>query len=146
MGKTKQRPKSKEEKLRERRKHFLDEPFKEELYLDKGGEEDIPTDEDEDDDMPEEISTKKSEQKERVPLPEKKKKKRKIKKEGPGVYQVQTEDVKLKVVAAASTPAPTQMVQPSINFRELLLQESTKSGRRSSGRVSKHVEKWIKPR
>uniref|UniRef100_A0A914PNK7 Uncharacterized protein n=1 Tax=Panagrolaimus davidi TaxID=227884 RepID=A0A914PNK7_9BILA len=94
--------------------------------------------------MPEEVSTKKSEQKEHVPLPEKKKKKRKIKKEGPGIYQVETEDVKLKVVAAASTPAPSAMVQPSINFKELLLQESTKGGRRSSGRVSKHVEKWIK--
>uniref|UniRef100_A0A914XZE3 Uncharacterized protein n=1 Tax=Panagrolaimus superbus TaxID=310955 RepID=A0A914XZE3_9BILA len=93
MGRTQQRPKSKEEKLRARRKHILDEPVRKELFLDKGGEEDIQTDEDDgdDEDMPEEISTKKSEQSEHAPLPEKKKKKRKVKREGPGIYQVQTE-------------------------------------------------------
>uniref|UniRef100_A0A7E4VJB5 RRP15-like protein n=1 Tax=Panagrellus redivivus TaxID=6233 RepID=A0A7E4VJB5_PANRE len=145
MGKT-TRPKSKAEKLADRRKHILDDdkadPLHEE-FLDEGGSDNASSD----DEMPEEVSTKKEEQEDDVPpLPEakKKRKKRRVKKEAPGVFAVETDDVKLKVVAEASRTV-SAVLHPTIHFKDLLIAETSKSGRRKAGAINKHATKWLKP-
>lgn len=182
MGK-KLRPKSKQEKLQERRKNFLDEEEVEDLFLDEGASAEERDESDDfleqisfkkprlnddvelnesDDDMPEEISFKKPKIDEDKPgnsHPEhKKKRKRRIRKREPGIYSVETKsvfflfsmiehvfsDLQLKVVAEKSV-VPAQMLHPKIHFKEMLLQEATKSGRKkvvaSSNKVS---QKWLK--
>ncbi|KAE9551439.1 hypothetical protein FO519_005340 [Halicephalobus sp. NKZ332] len=143
MGK-KPRPKSKEQKLNERRKNFLDEEEPEELFLDEGASAEESTSGDE---APEEVSTKKPrlDDDAEVEEPQKKKKrKRRIKKEEPGIYSVETEDLKVKVVAE-KTVTSAQIMHPPIHFKDMLLQEVTRSGRRKAAAGSSKIpDKWLK--
>uniref|UniRef100_A0AC34QQL6 Uncharacterized protein n=1 Tax=Panagrolaimus sp. JU765 TaxID=591449 RepID=A0AC34QQL6_9BILA len=165
----KPRPKSKAERLQERRKNFLDDDEQaEELFLDEGGsaeedDDDLPEEiarkkprldnnvdemKDSDDDMPEEVSYKKPEGDDadfyQPKKPEPKKHTKTIRKEEPGVYSVETEDLKVKVVAQKTV---TPGCLPRIHFKQMLFDESTIYRRKKVGpKVDRRWFKTIKRR
>jgi hypothetical protein len=139
------RPKSKAEKLTERRNKTLEEPNTEELFLDEGGQ---STDNESDDEAPEEHSSKQltlEENKGQIPEKQSKKKKRRVKKIEKGVYEVNVQDAKFKVVSLSSS-GQNNSLKPKMNFKEELLALSTKKQRRTSRVHSSHQDKWIAKR
>uniref|UniRef100_A0A914BYM7 Uncharacterized protein n=1 Tax=Acrobeloides nanus TaxID=290746 RepID=A0A914BYM7_9BILA len=126
------RPKSKEEKLKERQKHFLDEKSHEDLFLDEGASESEENLSD-DSDVPMEASSKNpivlDFQRENNQQATKKRKKKKVQKIDDGIFKVETGSSSLHLVSLNPATLMKKSL-PATNFKEELLRESSKRGRK----------------